>query len=330
MSRPRYTLRVSVKVHGTMPITGLEKEPTITVGQRTVTVKQRSQYLILLARDFNSEAEAEAFLDQIKAGLWNLAIEYNIAFDADFQRRTIQRPDHPEQAARNVARSFGLPIEEPVQPLQGLSDEQGYTIFQSDENIRFFAFGTVIAYESTGWENAREALAEGIRNARLRTDGQDIAFATAMDLYLSSFYETTIRARFLTLMMCLEVLAPVTQRHPAAVRALCELNGLVDAQVKNENDEEARDALDALLREIDFKKETSIRRRVRRLILDEAPLGQDANEARAKAVVEAYDLRGTMVHTGVVESDRLREANNTALQAVKLILRARLGLSSRA
>jgi hypothetical protein len=79
---PRFTLRVSVKVLGKEPIKGLEGEPSIAVGQITVTVKQRWPFLILLARDFASEAEAEAeaFLTQIKGGLWNIAIEHNIAF----------------------------------------------------------------------------------------------------------------------------------------------------------------------------------------------------------------------------------------------------------
>jgi len=72
-----------------------------------VTVKQRGPFLILLARDFASEAEAETFLPQMKGGLWNIAIEHNIAFKPCFERRTITRSGDPEQAARNLPSHSG-------------------------------------------------------------------------------------------------------------------------------------------------------------------------------------------------------------------------------
>jgi hypothetical protein len=114
MNPPRYTLRVSVKVLGKEPIEGLEVEPSIAVGQITVTVKQRWPFLILLAREFTSEAEAEAFLIQIKCGLWNIAIEHKIAFIPCFERRRITRSADPEQAARNLAKNFRQPIKGPI------------------------------------------------------------------------------------------------------------------------------------------------------------------------------------------------------------------------
>jgi hypothetical protein len=209
---PRFTLRVSVKVLGKEPIKGLEGEPSIAVGQITVTVKARWPFLILLARDFASEAEAEAFLTKIKSGLWNIALEHNIAFIPYFERRSITCAEDPEEAARNLAKSFGQPIKEPVEPVHGLTEEEGYTIFRSDENIRFIAMGDAHAYVSTGWNNVSKTLAEGFQKARHGIGGPDTTLATAIDLYLAQFYETSIRARFLTLMMCLEVLAPVTER----------------------------------------------------------------------------------------------------------------------
>jgi hypothetical protein len=283
-----------------------------------VTVKQRWPFFILMAGDFDSEAEAEAFLPQIKGGLWNIAIEHNIAFDPDFERRSITRPGDPEEAARHL---FRLPISEPVEPMHGLAHEGGYTIFQSGENIRYLAGSDVHAYVSTGWDSVSKTLAEGIQKAG------HTALSTAMDLYLAHFYETSIRARFLTLMMCLEVLAPITGRHPIAVQVLSEFKKQVEVQVETLQGEE-RAALESLLREIEFKKETSIRRRLRSLVLEEAPLAKDARIDLAKKVVEAYDLRGSIVHRATVDSQALNEANETALKTVKLLLHTRLGLAS--
>lgn len=74
--------------------------------------------------------------------------------------------------------------------------------------------------------------------------------------------------------------------------------------------------------------QTSIRRRIRQLILQEAPLSDIDRKALAKKVVSAYDLRGSVVHTGTIEPNTLAEANETALHAVKLLLRGRLGLAA--
>ena len=62
-------------------------------------------------------------------------------------------------------------------------------------------------------------------------------------------------------------------------------------------------------------------------MITEAPLAQRDRKDFVKKVVKAYDLRGTVVHTGAVDLNKLHEAHSTALEAVKLLLRARLGLA---
>jgi hypothetical protein len=289
-------------------------------------VKQRGRYLILQAGDFDSEDDAEAFLPKLKGGLWNLALEHNIAFIPYFERRTISRYPDPEVAGRNLAKLFKGEVIEPVKPVHGLAEEEGYSIFQSSENIRFIGFGDVTASVSTGWARVAATLITGIEHVQPMADETDGDIATAVDLYLASFYETSIRARFLTLMMALEVLAPVSEKHPAAVELLTALHTSIDERLVVEVDREARDALEALCRETDFRKETSIRRRIRHLVLNEVPLSDAELQALAKRVVAAYDLRGAVVHTGAVDPQALAEANETALDTVKRILRARLGL----
>jgi hypothetical protein len=323
---PGYTLRVSVKTLGIAPVAGLEAEPTIDIGPIHVTVRQRGRFLVFSAGDFASETDAEAFLPKLKGGLWNLAIEHNIAFIPFFERRDITRPEDSYAAARNLAQTFGMTVEEPVQPVHGLTEEEGYAIFRSDENVRFLGMGEPTLHVSTGWPNVARTLTAGIDQVRPRVDEADPNLATAIDLYLSSFYESSVRARFLTLVMALEVLAPVTQKHRAAVQLLIDLQNSIDTRLADEANPDARDALEALRRETDFRKETSIRRRIRQLVLQDAPLSDVDREALAKRVVAAYDLRGSVVHTGGVDPNALAEATETALLTVKLLLRSRLGL----
>lgn len=323
----RYTLRVSVKTLNKNSVGGLESEPSIEIDQISVRVKMRDRFLVLSAGDFASESDAEAFLPRLKGGLWNLAIEHNIAFIPFFERRDITRPADAYVAARNLAKSFGLPVEEPVQPVHGITEEEGYTVYRSDENIRYLSLGDCTASGSTGWATVQRTLSAGIRQVRQHIAEEDADVAIAIDLYLSSFYESSIRARFLTLVMALEVLAPVTEKHPAAVQLICDLHKAIGERLENEVDPEARDAMEALLRETDFRKETSIRRRIRSLVLSDTSLGVDHRKSLAKKAVAAYDLRGSVVHSGTTNPEKLTEAYETALHVVKLLLRSRLGLS---
>jgi len=108
MSNQGLTLRVAVETLNKEPFAGLESESGFQVGSVRVSITQRSGYLVFKAGDFVTEEEAASFLPRLKAGLWNLALEYNIAFIPDFEQRVITRSVDPESVGRNIAESFGL------------------------------------------------------------------------------------------------------------------------------------------------------------------------------------------------------------------------------
>ena len=67
-----------------------------------------------------------------------------------------------------------------------------------------------------------------------------------------------------------------------------------------------RAALESLNRELDFRKETSIRMRLRAFIRNEFQDRSDEERLRfEKEIVAAYDARGELIHTGTLESHRL-------------------------
>ena len=326
MNPSRYALRVSVRVLGKEPVKGLDGEPSVTVGQITATVRQRWPFLILLARDFAAEAEAEAFLSRMRAGLWAIALEHNIAFEPYLERRSITRAEDPRKAARNLAKSFGQRVKEPIDPVHGLVEEEGYTIFRTDENIRYLAMGQVSGYVSTSWANFSATLVKGIQHAKPPTERLD-QFVTVFNLYLASFYETSVRARLLTLMTCLEILAPNSRRHAAAVHAISIFRKQIAAQQAQSKDEVERTALKELAEQIGFKTETSITQRVRRLVLNEASLSEERRAVLAVKVANAYKVRSKLVHGRAVEPQQLDEAHKSVLETVKLLMRARLALA---
>ncbi|MEI2806089.1 MAG: hypothetical protein V9G18_09150 [Albidovulum sp.] len=256
-----------------------------------------------------------------------MALQYNISFNRTFEQRDITRAEDPIAAARNLAKSFGLSEAEPIQPVHGLTEEEGFVVFRSGENIRFFAMGDASVHVSTGWPRVAESLIQGIMCSKVDEGLSEIKLETALDLYLASFYETSQRAKFLTLITCLEVLAPVTERGETVRQLLSEFQTKIEEAVNGGVNNEDRVALESLSRELSHKKDTSIRQRVRRLILDEAPLERSAREDLATRIVKAYDFRGNMVHEGSARDHEVQEHFDVVLETVKLLLGKRLGLS---
>ena len=328
MSAPRYTLRLSVKVLDPLSISDFGSEQTIVEGNIRVTAKLIGPYLVLHATGFESEAAAQAYLPRLKSGLWSLALVQHIAFTPNFERQRITPAPDPYAAGRNLAQAFGMAIEGPFQPVHGLIDEEGYAIFKAGEYVRSLLFGNASGHVVHQVDAVKKALSNGIASPQPAADAADERLATALDLYLSHFYESSIRARFLTLVTVLEVLAPVTEKHPAAVRLAVALHRKIDGLLMTEVDSEARDALEALRREIDFRKETAIRRRIRSLVLDEPALG-DIQERQdlARRTVKAYDLRSALTHTGAIAEVALNGAFETIQVVVQQLLRGRLGLA---
>ena len=72
--------------------------------------------------------------------------------------------------------------------------------------------------------------------------------------------------------MALEVLTEPTKKHQVAQRLLDDLEGAVAKRLASfEDDSDEWQALDALKRELCFRRETSLRSRIRQLVLNGFP-----------------------------------------------------------
>lgn len=317
-----YTLRVSAKTPHASSITGIDTPVEMELGGRRATFVLQHRNLIVRIADFATESEAEAFLPRLRAGLWNIALVRNVPFILEHERGDITFADDPIQAGKNLARGFGLADDSPV---HGLGNSGGYTVFRTDQNIKFFGGGEASAHVSSTFDALAPLFVEAV------TTCEDWAIretktATAISLYLGQFLEVSMRARLLTLMMVLEVLAPDLPKHEAAIAMLEKMALDINKRLLEAIDEEERFALESLQREFDFRRETSIRRRVRELVKTGVGLAHADRDQLAREVVRAYDLRGKIVHTGVASDDDVYTAHDTIFHTVKALLRGRLGL----
>lgn len=101
----------------------------------------------------------------------------------------------------------------------------------------------------------------------------------------------------------------VTPKHAVAQQIVRQAKEVIADKLAHATDSEERDAIESLQRELNFREETSILRRVRRLVLDAPILDDEIQRAvLGRDVVAAYDLRGRIAHTGVATDEEIAKA----------------------
>jgi hypothetical protein len=319
-----FTLRVPVRTLGKEPIPGITDTDAVSIGGTSVKLEAKPPHLAVVASGFATQEDAEAFLPRAVFGLWALVVRWNVAFRADLRLQRVQYTSDPVAAGNNLAASFGGQGGPPVDALIDISDT---VVYRSDARVRWLGMGEVSAIVQTPPHLAlpffkaavlREDAAEVLNDPRL---------CSVLDLFNAYFYETSLRAKFLTLVMILEVLAPAIPKHPRVQQLIGEFKMRVGSELTTESDTDTRHALDSLDRELTFRRETSIRRRVRQLLRDEfADETASERERLERDAVEAYDARGTLVHTGTLPDAVLSDAQQKAWLLVRKILGRRLGI----
>src|SRR5207253_678737 len=128
----------------------------------------------------------------------------------------------------------------------------------------------------------------------------------------------------LTLSMAAEVLSPVTYKHEA-VLGLLDIwkNSIAAAKDEYRTDESALASLDSLERELLFRRENSIRSRIRDFVTSE--LGSDDRAKDfARRAVSAYDARSELLHEGRLDPATQAQAISDFVEVLKEIFRRHL------
>jgi hypothetical protein len=321
--RSGYTLRVPVRTLGENPIVGLDNPCTVQVEDLKVTIRADPPLLVISVDGFSTERAARDFIPRIIVGLWALVVRWNIAFRADFSPQPVTYAKDPVAAGINLAHTFGG--EESGPPVDAIAGRQDTVIYPSNKRLRWFGIGDMKGTVQTPASLAMPVFVQGISNDGAGDLVADERFKTAIELYNEYFYERSIRAKFLTIAMILEVLAPTTEKHAAAQGFIKEWKQQLESAIANTEDDDARLALDSLNRELDFRRERSIRQRVRQLVRDQfTTLPQVDRQKLEKQAVDAYDARGALMHSGQLPEAELNTMHEQAAAIVRRILSQRL------
>jgi hypothetical protein len=282
-----------------------------------VSLKQRNGWYYLVVKPFPDEGSAKAQIAKVYAGLMWVLLLRGLSPEASL------RPQHISQrkfggAPAPVAQNDELEDD-------GLIDASSPAVFRSDKSIRVVIADHLTLTQSFNPRETLGLLCEAMTFPEAEGVWCDRKLRIALELYNAFFREASENARFLTLVMALEALAP-EERRPVQVSQLIEgwMATVRERRDALPSDSEEWAHYDSLEREIGFRRDVSIRKRIRTLVQSTlAADGQPDADETAKTAVTMYDKRGRLVHDGYLPEQELRDATTQLRQIVGRVLEVR-------
>jgi hypothetical protein len=314
-----YTVRFPFQLAKGRALSGLDQPVSQDKGGLTFTLVRQGEWFIVTVSGFELEGQAEGFVPRVRAGLARVLLERGIAFNAS---TVIDKPvmaEDPVQAGINLGFTDG-------QPVHGLVEGSTPSVFRTDLRVRAITMHAPSVSVSTPANDFLETLVQGALAPYSDQLPLDQRVQTATDLYSAFWYEESPNARLLTLVMALEALTVPRKKHKVVLDLLerwkREVNEL-RSEVDSVSDEGS--ALEAISRELVFREESSIRSRVRDLVLETlSPQGEETARADAKRAIAAYDARSVLIHEGTIDSRLLEKASTDAMEVLQKVLRVKL------
>jgi hypothetical protein len=292
------------------------------VGPFELSLKEVNNLYVLKVRGLLSEVEAKAFIANIRTGLAWLLLKYGIPADADFELQTTQYFTDPEKVAADLSKASGGHVE----PADGAINELSPAVYLTGKRIQVWSGvpETMTTHFPLG-EFVLDPLSEGVMFPASKAFAEDHKLTVALDLYGAYFTEKSSNARFLTLIMALEVLAVDVERSTFVLELLDQWGKQVSELRKTvEPKSEDAQSLDDIGRQILHKRVSSKRGKIRNLVLFtlQDVAGVDA-VGLAKKARDLYDLRSTLVHEGSLDPKELGRAIEDGNDIVRRVLMTR-------
>jgi hypothetical protein len=296
-----------------------EYSETMVVGSLRMSLAKESGYHCLHIEGFESEENAKEFYDKIDSGLKYVTLNTGLSFLSEFELQKVKYTEDPEAGRANLSNSFNMEIEEPV---DALIDGARPAIYLSEKSITKITGGDVTVTLSQSSEKFLELFAKTTEFKTAEKVENDEKFRSALELYSGHFLEATPRAKFLTLVMALETIAMPTKRTDNVLQLIDKWKKEADEELHRLNkDSDGYLSLESLSRELLFRKEDSIRRRVRNYVFKIAEIGNSEIAAElAKTAVKVYDFRSALVHGRRIDKQELSDQLSKAKEIVLKVL----------
>jgi hypothetical protein len=292
------------------------------LGHTCEIFREHNQYALTVS-GFDSEDAAATFLLKTCAGLiwFGLKSSLGLRFNPDMTPIEIFSQSKPIAAGSHIA---SIAANKGWSELDGQYDADKTVIIPQQKKLIIWATGSATVRLDTPVPVLSAAMLEGMAEGQPELVLRNAKLRLACDVYLSSYFDSTPAASFLSRITTLEILsadAPASD----SVRKMVErfIADAADVQ-KKETDAAVRRELESLLSRLAYLRYQSIRSGIRSLL--EETLRNDPEIAApaevSKEVSHLYDLRSTLVHSGEVDPAAVREGNNRLNAIVPRVLRA--------
>lgn len=292
------------------------------ISGRQIRFEKRKDWYTIQAEGFQSEDEARGYVPHVWAALTWVQLNARLAPEASLETGTVSYSEDPVATAANLSRSFGVKINPPV---DGLADGSSPIVYPTGKTIKVITGGDAGVTVTTALDNVVRLFRDFTEFTQQARELSDKKLRVALELYAAHFSEVSVNSKFLTLVMCLEAIATGSKRPKPVLDLLLKWEEDA-AKLKSSltGDEESLAALESVMRELVFRRESSIRSQIRELVRKTlADAGDLDAEQAARTALQVYDHRSTLVHEGSLETQTLSEAFTSATNIVERVLRAR-------
>lgn len=185
-----WTLRIPFRT-----TSGREIEPgTVLLDERAWELSFRDPFYVLQARDFPSEEAARTAIPRVVAALvWSFALR-NDGVQVEIETQRIALRDVPSPPASQIPGVFGI------------GNEGSPAIYPDEKRVAFAHVFPITVKISTPFSNFADGLREAYETPGIDRLVRDDRLRLAVDVFVSSFFETSPFARALTCVGVLEVM----------------------------------------------------------------------------------------------------------------------------
>lgn len=317
-----FSLRFPFRHVESSAISKLNEFESLNQNNLTYTLKVEDSYHILSVSGFSNEIDAKKYLSEIKTGFQWLLLKYGFAIEANWDFRHVEYSDDPVTAAHNL---FGKNAKGPV---EGMFEADYPSVYPSGKKFTQFSLPPLQVSIGVPVNLFFQTFNEGNQKRVGNHIKSGSKLETAIDLYNFYYYAKSLNAKLITLVMALETVSETIPKHKSAQDLIDEWRDQITEKkeklLSTEIDHfEAIESLEALEREILYRKNASLRSQIRSFV--KRTLNQSDNpeaESLSRIVIEVYDARSSLIHDGNLQQKQLQKAISDAKTIVETVLKA--------
>ena len=308
----RYSIRLPFTVSPDRKLDLPEEGSAADVEEYRVTILREDPGFRLAAEPFREADDAERAWPRLRAAILRAALLHRVGIRFPSSLDRAREYDQPgpiadESAAAPLAKKRGWT------ETDGDYDAGTPTIVPEHKRLFRFGAGAVRVSISLSAERLAEAICEGLTLSCVEHLEADEKLQLGLDLYTSSFFESSRRVKVVRLVTVLDALAEPGQTPPRALEAWGAARQLV-AQMASGHEQGTPEGehIQRLVQRMDSMRmhEESITHGIQGLVERGVAADPDLGDLAElqKAARESYTTRSTLLHDGVADAEEIATA----------------------